>query len=164
MEMLHQEFHECVYWAAMCFASGVALREWAPHAIGRNIGRFNVLMSMVILVSFGSHSVRMCHVYYSGSQVVKNGKGIVHKMEDESTKGPTEVSRQVRTPAGHVVSVEFNADRDRPVSGTADGSRWSFSGRGFSDRSTGRGFTDCRGTIGSVGRLPLVNPSLSELK
>ena len=164
MDAVTHEFYESLCWSFYSFSFGVFLREFAPCPFGRWLGRTGVLCAMVVMVLFGSYSIRQCSLLATNS-TTGNGKGISYeKVENQRTAAASEVSREIRTPGGSVVTVRIDADRDRPVLGTADGSRWSIDRRGFSDRSTGRGITDCRGTIGSVGRVPLVNPLLSELK
>ena len=164
MEAVTQQFYESVCWAFYSFAFGVFLREFAPSTFGRWLGRVGVLCAMLVLVLFGDYSIRQCSLLAMNSKVM-NGEGISHaKRKDKSTSEVPEIDRQIRTPAGHVVTVKLDANPDRSMSGATDSTEWGVDGRGLGDRGTRLGITDCRGTTGSPRRLPVVSPSLDEWK
>ena len=171
MEAVTHEFYESLCWAFYSFSFGIFLREFAPSAFGQWLGRAGVLCAMVVMVLFGTYSIRQCSMLASNSNTV-SGKGISHaKREDEGTSAPSEAGRKIRTPAGHIVTVKFDSDtdarstgNDRSVPRTASRSQWSFGGYRQRDGSIGRGIADGGRTTGGVGRLPFAEPSLSDLK
>ena len=164
MEAVTNEFYESVCWAFYSFAFGVFLREFAPSTFGRWLGRVGVLCAMLVMVLFGDYSIRQCSLLALNSKV-RNGEGISHaKREDQSTSEISEIGREIRTPAGRIITVKLDANSDRSMSGATDSTKWGVDRRRLGNRGTGRGITDCRGTTGSIGRLPVVSPSLSEWK
>lgn len=123
MEGLVREFNECVFWAGMCFVSGVLLREWSPDAIGKWIGRASVLVAIVLLSIFGNHSVRQCqYLQQVKFQEVNNGHQIAHMAPKKS--------HTVTTPKGRTISWTDEADESgvRFMLGAAGSIRRGFSG------------------------------------
>jgi len=172
MEAVTQQFYESVCWAFYSFAFGVFLREFAPSTFGRWLGRVGVLCAMLVMVLFGNYSIRQCQMLAMNSKVM-NGEDISHaKREDKSTSEISEIGRQIRTPAGHIVTVKFNPDfgfetttnSERSMCGAADGTRWSFSGYRQRIGSIEHGTGNSSGTTPSIGRMPFTQPGLSEWK
>jgi len=172
MEAVTNEFYESLCWACYSFAFGVFLREFAPSTFGRWLGRVGVLCAMLVMVLFGNYSIRQFSLLAINANV-RNGEGIIHaKREDESTSEISEIGRQIRTPAGHIVTVKFNPDSgsgtttnpERSMCGAADGTRWSFSRYRQRIGSVERGTGNSSGTTPSIGRMPFAQPSLNEWK
>ena len=172
MEAVTNEFYESVCWAVYSFALGVFLREFAPSTFGRWLGRVGVLCAMLVLVLFGDYSIRQCSLLAMNANV-KNGEGIRHaKTKDKSTSEISEIGRQIRTPAGHIVTVKFNSHSGSGTTADSERSMWRRADSGDrgvgkyrqADRSSGRGDTDGSRAIGHIGRMPFTQPSLSEWK
>ena len=172
MEAVTQQFYESVCWAFYSFVFGVFLREFAPSTFGRWLGRVGVLCAMLVMVLFGDYSIRQCSLLAMNSKVM-NGEGISHaKREDQSTSEISEIGREIRTPAGHIVTVKFNSDSGSGTTADSERSMWrgaDIGDRGVgkyrqADQSFGRGSTDGSRTLGDIGRMPVTQPSLSEWK
>jgi hypothetical protein len=171
MEGLIREFHECVYWAALCFVSGVMLREWAQDTIGKWLGRMNILVAVVLLSMFGHYSVEQCQIQYQVT-AAKQAKEISY---EDRTNGNVATSfapgREIRTPAGRLVTVRIDSDSasgsasaDRFVPRISSSTRWGADGRGYSDRQFGRSADNGSGEVRDFGRLPISQPRLSDIR
>lgn len=67
IKLLHAEFYECLYWAALCFVSGVSLREFARDQTGKWLGRLSVFVGFFLLAAFGQFSIKQCQVLYANT-------------------------------------------------------------------------------------------------
>jgi len=104
----------------------------------------------------------------------KPAKEISHeKRANQDVAASPEASREVRTPAGRLVTVRSDADsasrsadtdRDRSVSRISGSFRWGAGGRGYSNRQPGRGVDNSSGEAGDFRRLPISEPSLSDIR
>lgn len=132
--MIH-EFYECLCWSFYSFSFGVFLREFAPNAFGRWLGRAGVLCAMMVLIFFGQYSIRRCAMLANAnSKDVQNGF--------EISAVPAAKTYSVTTAKGRTLS--WSADSDLSLSGATERSRWSIGGFGQRDNNGA-------GTSGSFG-------------
>ena len=167
MEAMTHEFYECLCWSFYSFSFGCFLREFAPCPFGRWLGRTGVLCAMVVMIMFGSYSIRQCQILATNS-IKLNGKEISHEIRTtQITQTPPEAGRQIFTPSGRIVSYTIaarSAAGDISLPRATGGTRWQLSGRGQRDRRDGSGDSGGDRASRGFGLVPYAEPSLSELK
>jgi hypothetical protein len=89
------EFYQSLKWASAAFFCGVCLREYAPDAVGKWLGRGGVLVSLFAMTAFGLYSARQCVTLI---QLVE------HKNGSQVSSVPVVAGYEIKTKAGTVVS------------------------------------------------------------
>ena len=72
MEMMQQEFIEVLAWVCMAFICGVFLREFAPDAFGKWLGRSGVLVALLVMCFFSEYAIDRCQEFHSLSETRAN--------------------------------------------------------------------------------------------
>lgn len=178
MSEMQSVFNETMIWAVGLFAIGITFREFCTDDVGRWLGRSAVASSVFLLSAFSYYSQQQCQIQYHITSNAKQAKGIINadQTEIDQTQTAAAGTRTLVTAGGTIIhfgtdakSDSASADRQMPRTGNSLG--WNYSDDRHVD-GTDRRIDDTTGrsdryggrTIGRIRSMPIVAPSLSDIR